>query len=202
MRKIQEIRYIISDASKRLDVEPHVLRYWEEELELDIPRNELGHRYYREEDLMVLENIKRLKEQGFQLKAIKMLLPNIDQVEGMTDGDITSELKGHEDRLVNNAEENHLTTVPNNNKFKQFQALMRDMFESALEENNTKITDNISDSIIKQIDYLLRIKEEREEERFKKLDQTIREFQKMRQETAISKQKGLKLFFKKNNKLV
>ena len=29
-----EARYLISDAAKKVDVESHVLRYWEEELEL------------------------------------------------------------------------------------------------------------------------------------------------------------------------
>ena len=37
-----EKRYIISDASKMLNVESHVLRYWEEELEIKIQRNEMG----------------------------------------------------------------------------------------------------------------------------------------------------------------
>ena len=70
-------RYIISDASKQVDVEAHVLRYWEDELSLEIPRNEMGHRYYTEENIKLLKNIKFLKEQGFQLKAIKMLLPEL-----------------------------------------------------------------------------------------------------------------------------
>ena len=74
-------RYIISDASKQVEVEPHVLRYWEEELELEIPRNAMGHRYYREQELDTIRGIKKLKEQGFQLKAIKMILPNIKKVE-------------------------------------------------------------------------------------------------------------------------
>ena len=33
-----EIHYLISDASKKVDVEAHVLRYWEEELEHDDPQ--------------------------------------------------------------------------------------------------------------------------------------------------------------------
>ena len=37
---MDEVHYLISDASRKVDVEAHVLRYWEEELELDIPRNE------------------------------------------------------------------------------------------------------------------------------------------------------------------
>ena len=32
-----EVHYLISDASKKVDVESHVLRYWEDELELDVP---------------------------------------------------------------------------------------------------------------------------------------------------------------------
>ena len=39
---MDEVHYLISDASKKVDVEAHVLRYWEEELELTIPRNESG----------------------------------------------------------------------------------------------------------------------------------------------------------------
>ncbi len=39
-------RYMISDAAALVNVESHVLRYWEEELELTVPRNEMGHRYY------------------------------------------------------------------------------------------------------------------------------------------------------------
>lgn len=37
-----DTHYLISDASRKVDVESHVLRYWEEELEMNIPRNEMG----------------------------------------------------------------------------------------------------------------------------------------------------------------
>lgn len=33
---MDEVHYLISDASRKVDVEAHVLRYWEEELELAI----------------------------------------------------------------------------------------------------------------------------------------------------------------------
>ena len=55
-------------------MESHVLRYWEEELHLPIKRNELGHRYYTEEDVERFKQIKGMKERGLQLKAIKMIL--------------------------------------------------------------------------------------------------------------------------------
>ncbi|HBI72889.1 MAG TPA: hypothetical protein DDY59_06850, partial [Lachnospiraceae bacterium] len=70
-----EVRYMISEASKKVGVEDHVLRYWERELELPIARNEMKNRYYRETDIVLLQTIKNLKDQGFQLKAIKMVLP-------------------------------------------------------------------------------------------------------------------------------
>ena len=40
-----EVRFMISEAAKQVDVEAHVLRYWEEELSLNIRRTEMGHRY-------------------------------------------------------------------------------------------------------------------------------------------------------------
>ncbi len=65
---------LISDAAKEVKVESHVLRYWEEELRLPIKRNELGHRYYTQEDVERFKQIKVMKERGLQLKAIKMIL--------------------------------------------------------------------------------------------------------------------------------
>ena len=46
----------------------------EEELGLTIGRNELGHRYYTEEDISLMEHIRQWKEQGLQLKAIRLML--------------------------------------------------------------------------------------------------------------------------------
>lgn len=67
-------KLLISDAAKQVQVESHVLRYWEEELHLPIQRNKQGHRYYTVEDVNRFQQIKRMKEQGFQLKAIRNAL--------------------------------------------------------------------------------------------------------------------------------
>ena len=71
---MEQVRYMISDAANIVAVESHVLRYWEDELELTVPRNELGHRYYTQENVDQFLRIKELKEEGYQLKAIKILL--------------------------------------------------------------------------------------------------------------------------------
>ncbi len=78
---------LISDAAKRVQVESHVLRYWEEELKLPIKRNELGHRYYTQKDIERFVQIKTMKERGLQLKAIKMILKNgkLDVLQNNTD---------------------------------------------------------------------------------------------------------------------
>ena len=37
-----EVRFMISEAAKKVQVESHVLRYWEEELHIPIGRTEMG----------------------------------------------------------------------------------------------------------------------------------------------------------------
>ena len=72
-----EVRYMISEASKRVNVEAHVMRHWEEELGLNIGRTEMGHRYYTEEDVRLFNCIKELKEQGMLLKAAMTVLEKL-----------------------------------------------------------------------------------------------------------------------------
>ena len=71
---VKENNYLKNERAKEVHVESHVLRYWEEELSLPIKRNEQGHRIYTQEDIDKFITIKRLKDQGLQLKAVKMIL--------------------------------------------------------------------------------------------------------------------------------
>lgn len=66
--------YLINEAAKEVHVESHVLRYWEEELDLPIKRNPQGHRVYTREDIDKFIKIKSLKDKGLQLKAVKTFL--------------------------------------------------------------------------------------------------------------------------------
>ena len=75
-------KYLINEAAKEVHVESHVLRYWEEELNLPIKRNEQGHRVYTQEDIDRFVRIKSLKDQGLQLKAVKTLLEQIHNDDG------------------------------------------------------------------------------------------------------------------------
>ena len=226
---MNEIHYLISDASKKVDVEAHVLRYWEEELKLDIPRNEMGHRYYTEVHIRLFRQVKALKEKGYQLKAIKSALDRI--IESGKDLIISDEVleedmekalkkcagesdqkaaeqgtnkmeKGvHEEKVVENSgtivtEEDgtDLIRYPEieagevavgltpEEKMEQFQEIMNHIIGRALEANNEKLSQDISqmvnDKVSKDMEYLFQVSNEKEEERFTRLDEVIRTYQK------------------------
>ena len=89
-----EARYLISDAARQVGVETHVLRYWEDELELAIPRNDMGHRYYTDYHIRLFCQIRDLKDRGYQLKAIRNALNKMSgAMENIT---ITEELMEEE----------------------------------------------------------------------------------------------------------
>ncbi len=208
-------RYMISDASKKVDVESHVLRYWEEELELNIPRNELGHRYYTEENIKLLKNIKVLKEQGFQLKAIKMVVPeleaskdtNLDYMLTLRD-ELNKQAEMEEEIQIKDISalsvhsevgsvDKPVTIFKSEDKMQQFQIIMSNIISKALQDNNVllgkQVSERVSDSVLKEMDYLMRIREEKEDERFKRLDESIRAHQKSRQAQKESKKETKKV---------
>ena len=71
--------YTVQQAAETTGLKPYVLRYWEEELNLSIGRNELGHRYYTGYDIQMFLNIRELKNRGLKLSAIRELIPKISQ---------------------------------------------------------------------------------------------------------------------------
>ena len=182
-------RYMISDAARLVDVETHVLRYWEEELDIHIPRNEMGHRYYTDYYIQSFRKIKELKEQGFLLKAIKIALPEI--MDGSSKNTLSVLPEGCEDRAG----------IYKNNKVEQFQMILGNVVTEALHANNNIISEEISRStsemVIKEMDYLMRLKEEREEERFKKFDELVRGMQKNNKQNAMKNGEKKKRFFGK-----
>ena len=197
---MDEKRYLISDAAKAVQAEPHVLRYWEEELELPIQRTELGHRYYTEEDIQTFQNIKELKERGFQLKAIKVLLPELKKRKGEPSDDLV-EL---EQKMVSHGKEQPETNItllplnPDLDKFQQFEEIMTSLFRQTLKENNEELENRISDSVLQGMDMRIQMREEKEEERFRRLDETIRLHQKNGNLVAAAREPGFfRLFHRK-----
>lgn len=187
---------LISDASKKVDVEAHVLRYWEEELELSIPRTEMGHRYYTEFHIRLFQQVKQLKEKGYQLKAIKAALLKSMERNDVIPGEVleTDVLEALQEAGVGEdsgeavlsertdggtpEERREIETPGDAEQMERFRQLMTHMVGRAMEENSEKISQDISslvyEKLTKEIEYLMRVSDEREEERFKRLDESIR----------------------------
>lgn len=187
-----ETRYMISDTAKKVDVEAHVLRYWEEELEIGISRTELGHRYYTEENIRLFQKIKELKERGLQLKAIKVLIPELQKRET----ELPKQEEPPEDHIIiledEENEREQAETLPaigpDPDKLKQFESIVTGIFRQVIQDNNAELECRITDSVAKEMNLLLQVREEREEERFRRLDETIRAYQKNRQLVAAAKE--------------
>ena len=124
---MKETRYLISETAKLVQVEPHVLRYWEEELGLSIKRNEMGHRYYTDKDLEIFQKIKELKKEGLQLKTIKEKLhekDEIPQVEEQIHVKIVTPRKFLTEQSFEKKEEKQKRRSEQPTKEERFQAIM------------------------------------------------------------------------------
>ena len=79
-------------------------------------------------------------------------------------------------------------------KMAQFQNVMDKIVSNSIKDNIKLITQSVSatvsEDVVKQMDVLIREKEEQEEARYRKLDATIRELQQTRQEIAATEVKS------------
>lgn len=169
-----EKQYKISEMTRFVNVEAHVLRYWEEELQLPIKRNELGHRYYTQDDKDLFLKVKQLKEKGIQLKGIRAML---DITGGKTDSALQI-------KSVRNLEPEITFSNDKEDKSYRLQLLLKGLVQEAVEESNIKLAADIKECLVKELDYQFRVAgEEQEQQRkeyamqqeeyFRKLDEAI-----------------------------
>lgn len=201
--------YIISDAAKKVHVETHVLRYWEEELDISISRNEMGHRLYTEEDINLFLNIRSLKDHGFQLKAIKLLLPELSH---KTEAEISSlfllkdELNARAEEVCTTPATQDYSMYSKDEKLMVFERFISSIFEKALEKERhlmvSEMSKKIGDNVSEEVNDVLTKHLEKEEEHFRQLDAILRSHQKAIKEAAVTdirKRKKQKL--KKESKI-
>jgi DNA-binding transcriptional MerR regulator len=168
-------QYLINEAAKEVHVESHVLRYWEEELDLPIGRNEQGHRVYTQGDIDKFIKIKNLKDQGLQLKAVRTIMePEKSTASKIRIIPMKNEVKTEEET---SSRVQYL-----------FQKLIKDAVSSNNEEMANLLTKRISDSVkievAKELDYQFRLSEERSEaridarseEHYRQLDTLLRKY--------------------------
>lgn len=167
-----ETMYFISEAAKEVKVENHVLRYWEEELNLPVKRNEQGHRYYTKEDVDRFIYIKQLKEEGLQLKAIRSLLEKQGVIEENAMNPVVKKNVSPQLMILNSNKlkpKHNFNVVDEDKQEKAYrlQMLLKAMIAEAVSENNRELGNDIKEIVQKEMDYQFRMQEEREEEREK-----------------------------------
>lgn len=73
---MNKLYYSSSEVSAMLELEPSVLRFWEDQFgQLRIKRNRAGKRMYREKDIELIRTIKRLtRDEGYTIAGAKKKL--------------------------------------------------------------------------------------------------------------------------------
>lgn len=184
--------YLINEAAKEVHVESHVLRYWEEELDLPIKRNEQGHRIYTQEDIDRFVKIKNLKDKGLQLKAVKTFLSDnpfaqkqLTKLSKTTAENTPAEPKKNMIEIksikslmkpkneVTEVKESETASLSVEEQTERLQYLFQKLIKEAVAANNEelsaklveRISESVRDDVCKELDYQFRLWEERDDER-------------------------------------
>ncbi|QZY56892.1 MerR family transcriptional regulator [Crassaminicella profunda] len=140
----KEKRYSISEVSKITGYEPHVLRYYENDFNLEIPRTKSNRRYYTYKEIEQIIYIKELQQKGLTNKQIKLILESPELVlpasseVAATSSEELSIVEDHSSDIVQVVCSNMNESINNNISFK-------------LEEMKEEIIDSI-DSMLKEKD--------------------------------------------------
>lgn len=166
---MEEKLYSVSEAVRLIGVESHVLRYWEEELEIVIQRTKQGHRIYSAQNIETFRQVKELKEKGIQLKAIRVLLEETEQTEEQTK--IKEQIKifrrrtaecaedaGEPENLEKNEnQESEYEIVMQADKpdnLRQFETILKRIITEAVEEQNEKLEQAIAEMLKTEMENL------------------------------------------------
>ena len=170
-----ETRFMISEAAKKVQVESHVLRYWEEELHIPIGRTEMGHRYYTQDDIQLFCCIKKLKNEGVLLRDLKPLIPELKS---------TRQIMRH----TENKEKNALTKTPAPDLTSECKPATTttpvEVITKTQLEHVRSLIGEVLTEVVTEMDFLFQAKERQEEEHFRKLDSLIRQQQATRRESV------------------
>ena len=164
---MEQKEYSVSEAVRLVGVESHVLRYWEEELQIEIRRTSQGHRIYSEQNIEIFRKVRELKEHGLQLKAIRVLL---DKSEGDTAkaelteqifdiGNANTEQGLHEGTEIDLTYDVALSSVPEQgaDDIGQFEAILKRLVGEVIDEKNQRLEQTMQRMIREELEqYLLR----------------------------------------------
>lgn len=187
--------YTIKEVATILDIEAYVLRYYEKELELQIHRNSQGHRIYTQKDIAVLQQIKDLREQGLELKGIRNVIHTLDQ-EGL---ESLTQVTATTSKVIPLVTDDIDIGDKDDQKVKQFTMIIKEMLKQTLVEFGEESKKQLHEELTNEMDIMMNKKllelevtqQQKNEEYYKKMDETMREMQKIRKEIAQLEQQNV-----------
>lgn len=185
----------VKDVAEMLETEPYVLRFYEKELNLTIERNNKGHRVYSMEDVEMFKKIQDMREQGLQLKAIEGIVHASNEEVRETYEQLTTIQIAPVTALKRSESLDVDITDMEDDKVKQFSVMMKEMFMQALVEYSDQSKWELKETIKKEVDVAIEekitefktLQATKDEEYYKKLDEAMREVQKIRKEMSLDK---------------
>lgn len=186
--------YTISEASELIGFANHVLRFYEKEFEIEIPRNKSGHRYYTYVEIEKFLYIKTLKDRGLSNKQIKTILSSPEEIIEMNEVAATS-------YSSNNMAGNEIVSI--NSLEQDFSKNLLDI-KSLLEEKLDDNFKNLSTNLVKELKSTLNDFDNgyRNEDKDTLISENARLKMKLKEkayETAILREKVKKLENKKGS---
>ncbi|WMM26510.1 MerR family transcriptional regulator [Tissierella sp. MB52-C2] len=132
--------YTISEVSEITGYAPHVLRYYEKEFEIDVPRNNSNHRYFTYKEIELIQYIKTLQDKGFTNKQIKLIIQSPEVI-------------------MSNQEESGIVSASDNMYFDTYQ-LAKEISMTLEEEFFEKLLTHINEGSEKNINVIEELKNE------------------------------------------
>ena len=143
-----------------------------------------------------MQQIKLLREEGFDTEQIERLMPKLEAVAALLPEE-RRELKERMKLLLTEGKAD-VGLSEGERSFQRMYAGFGGAVTELLRQNNEalleQMDERVSKKILKEMNYLFRERENLEEERYRKLDRTIRECQAARQRTAIEEERKKRRF--------
>lgn len=119
-------RYTITELSQSLSITDHALRYYEKEFNMHVPKDKRGRRYYTPDLANIMYQIKNMRDEGLEIKAIKKILkPEIELIAQQSE-----EIK----------DTNSIALIDEKNNSLEIQKFFQDFGEKIVNSFSTTIT--------------------------------------------------------------
>lgn len=137
------VEYSISETSEITGYATHVLRYYEKEFDIEIPRKDSNHRYYTFREIELIQYIKSLQEQGFSNKQIKIIINSPQSILSPIEGN-SLQIKEGKDLNINISDmAMEISKSLEENFFEKLSVYMEEK-----DFNNTNLIQELKDEII------------------------------------------------------